>query len=848
MIAPNTVTPAETEQFLSLLWPEDGDDDAYSGQLNVWTLEGRRSVWFPCRRRSEAAAAAVRLAGKANVYCGTALIDLEKRNQIEAVENRGVVDVKAIRGTNATASAIPGLWADVDVGGPIHGKAHKNTKLPPTYEHARALIAEAIPLEPTVIIDSGHGLYFWWLFAEPWSLDTEQDREEAAELVYRFQATLRKRAEAHGWEIDGTADLARVLRLPGTINHKLDPVPVKIVALDETRRYQTDSFDPYLVDVEYRNVISEPVPLPDDLEPVELDSLPLAPWIKKLILDGNEWVEEKQAWRYGSRSQAVWRVVNEMVEAELSDATMAAVLLDDRYKISENPMEKGRRARPFVAREIGKARKYQENKPPESRINLDDIGDGDQRTDVDPGPAAEPKTLDDVTATFKKWLYLSDVGPVLVVLAAIAANRMQGDPVWLMIVGASSGGKTEILNASSHLDHVHLAAVLTEAALLSGTPKKDKAKGSKGGLLREIGAFGILLLKDFTSILSMNRDPRAALLAALREVYDGSWTRHIGTDGGRTLHWEGKLGLVACCTTIIDAHHAVTSTMGERFLYYRLPEIPPKDQAKQALRNAGREREMRDELAASVAGLFAGVDLPERQPDLSDAETDQLVALASLAARARSGVERDGRTREIELIPDAEAPARLVQALRRLYGGLLVVGVDRDEAWPLVVKVGLDCMPKLRRSIFEYLVDHEEWSSTTEIATTVEYPTQTARRSLEDLMVHGLVLRKAGGKGKSDNWMLSKRARQWYAEALGTFPEMSVDEGERAEGTGNFDLLESEQHIVSDFSGTPSDVDEEGRHCWSCKATLLEELDEQCSDCGWMICTGCGACKCEAVS
>ena len=71
-------------------------------------------------------------------------------------------------------------------------------------------------------------------------------------------------------------------------------------------------------------------------------------------------------------SQAVWRVVNEMVEAGLADATIAAVLLDARYKISENPLEKGRRARAFVAREIGKARKYQENKPPEERFTFSD--------------------------------------------------------------------------------------------------------------------------------------------------------------------------------------------------------------------------------------------------------------------------------------------------------------------------------------------------------------------------------------------------------------------------------------------------------------------------------------------
>mgnify|MGYP003466777145 CR=1 FL=1 len=40
-------------------------------------------------------------------------------------------------------------------------------------------------------------------------------------------------------------------------------------------------------------------------------------------------------------------------------------------------------------------------------------------------------------------------------------------------------------------------------------------------------------LKDFGSILSMHRDARGAVLAALREIYDGSWSRSIGVDGGR---------------------------------------------------------------------------------------------------------------------------------------------------------------------------------------------------------------------------------------------------------------------------------------------------------------------------
>ena len=116
-----------------------------------------------------------------------------------------------------------------------------------------------------------------------------------------------------------------------------------------------------------------------------------------------------------------------------------------------------------------------------------------------------------------------------------------------------------------------MAATLTEPALLSGTPKKDTSRSAKGGLLREIGEFGILLAKDFTSILSMHRESRAAVLAALREVYDGSWTRHLGTDGGKTLTWSGKVAVLAGVTPTIDSHHAVMASMGERFVLYRLP-------------------------------------------------------------------------------------------------------------------------------------------------------------------------------------------------------------------------------------------------------------------------------------
>ena len=107
---------------------------------------------------------------------------------------------------------------------------------------------------------------------------------------------------------------------------------------------------------------------------------------------------------------------------------------------------------------------------------------------------------------------------------------------------------------------------------------KEKVRDAKGGLLRQIGAFGVILCKDFTSVLSMHRDTRGPVLAALREIYDGAWVRHVGVDGGRTLAWSGKVALIAGCTPMIDSHHAVMAAMGERFMLYRLPPVAESEQ------------------------------------------------------------------------------------------------------------------------------------------------------------------------------------------------------------------------------------------------------------------------------
>jgi hypothetical protein len=68
-----------------------------------------------------------------------------------------------------------------------------------------------------------------------------------------------------------------------------------------------------------------------------------------------------------------------------------------------------------------------------------------------------------------------------------------------------------------------------------------------------------------------------------------------------------------------------------------------------------------------------------------DAEPQQLLRV----------IERvlEKTTREVELVPDAEAPARFVLVLASLLEGLRLLGIDDATAWLLVTKVALDSMP-----------------------------------------------------------------------------------------------------------------------------------------------------------
>jgi hypothetical protein len=314
-----------------------------------------------------------------------------------------------------------------------------------------------------------------------------------------------------------------------------------------------------------------------------------------------------------------------------------------------------------------------------------------------------------------------------------------------------------------------VSTIASQGALLSATSRKERDKNASGGVLMVVGESGILVVKDVTSILSMSREVRGEVLAALREIHDGRWVRTVGTRGGRTLEWCGRITVVGAVTTAWDAAHSVVTAMGDRFVLCRLDSTQRRiDAGRHAIANTGHEEKMRSELATAVSDVLAGVG--NTRPELSDRETETLLPAADLVTLARTAVERDYRGGVVDA-HSPEMPTRFAKQLAQIVRGGVAVGLSHEAALRLAIRCARDSMPPLRLAIIDYLAQHPD-SFTTDVRKGIDKPHTTVDRELQALHMLGVLGCEEVDMGRTNpRWRYSLREG---IDPTALVPEMSV--------------------------------------------------------------------------
>ena len=155
--------------------------------------------------------------------------------------------------------------------------------------------------------------------------------------------------------------------------------------------------------------------------------------------------------------------------------------------------------------------------PPVATETLGDTGGDEQQPPESEPEPVPPISLDEADEVFRRWFGNSyDTDAFDITLGTAAVERLDGDPVWVMLISGSGAAKTETVQPLIGIGATITSSISSAGALLSATSKKERTPDATGGLLPKIGERGVLVIKDFTTILSMDRNARAEVLAALR--------------------------------------------------------------------------------------------------------------------------------------------------------------------------------------------------------------------------------------------------------------------------------------------------------------------------------------------
>lgn len=369
-------------------------------------------------------------------------------------------------------------------------------------------------------------------------------------------------------------------------------------------------------------------------------------------------------------------------------------------------------------------------------------------------------TLKQIKDLYNQTYFMVDDLVLDLIMAVTLGGKMPGDPIWLMIIGGSSSGKSELINIVGEIKFVYQVSNLTENSFLSGAG----TQGDDHSLLHQIGTTGVIVMKDFTSILSMRDDKKDIILGQMREIFDGYITKKSGNRKAVD-EWRGKLNFIGGVTDTIYSATEKSSAMGPRFINYVMPDLDREQRLKMlraASNNANDIKEKRAAIQVMVHDFIEEkiLTIPEKLTRIEGEFNETLMVLSDFVALARTPTERNYKG-ILNLINSPEMAPRIYGQFYKLAQYFIYLNdgtVLTEEHKKLIVKLCLDSLPKQRRLTLKQLASYD-YVTPKGLGHALRYPTQTTRTWLEDLNALGVCERMSGTFNTADSFVINPEYR-----------------------------------------------------------------------------------------
>lgn len=294
-------------------------------------------------------------------------------------------------------------------------------------------------------------------------------------------------------------------------------------------------------------------------------------------------------------------------------------------------------------------------------------------------------------------------------VATVVANNIPiGDPVWLTLIGASSGGKSQLLRPLAKSNPARFIQLddLTANTFISG-------HGESQSLLFKIKGTGMILMDDLTVLASKNSEDRSAILSQLRMIYDGRLTKASGKSNGEGITWQGHAGMIAGSTPAVYRIFGESADMGERFTNYRMKAIN-EDKAVDFVMKSGLSAKQIDESLKELYGRYLSELMPKIKDvhmPLDPATQEAIIEIAKAGTRLRTPVLIDDREHFVAELPVHELPFRVMKQLQNMARAMLVMhhAETGDTALPIDLRtaiewIGYSLADDKRRAYFRSLI------------------------------------------------------------------------------------------------------------------------------------------------